>query len=632
MLQTYLYQLKITFKRLLLLLIVYFICRQLFLFYNFSFFNEITFINYLKVNLYGLRFDVFSIFVASSLFILCSIIPINYFFNKTYQIFLKLIFIIPNGIFILTNLIDVGYFKFIKKRSTADLFDQVGGQTDLKKLLPQYIADYWWLLVVFILLTFLLAYFYNKLSPVKNETIKLYNLKPISVFSSVLLLFILNATIVVIGIRGGLQRVPIDMINGADVNLPNLIPVTLNTPFSLLKTIDKKPLENYNFYNEKDIKSNYNPFHQFKDSVFKNQNVVILILESFSKEYTKLGNTEQSYTPFLDSLMDNALVFANAFSNGTRSNEGIPAILSSLPSLTDNPLINSLYANNKQHSFANLLKQEGYYTAFMHGGINGTMNFDSYSKIAGYDEYYGKNEYNNDADFDGFWGIYDEPFLQSCIVKMNKMKTPFHTSIFTLSSHHPYSIPKQHQNKFKKGTYENHESIGYGDYALKQFFLSAQKTPWFKNTLFIISADHASISNHKYYKTIVGNMAIPILFYISDNSLKNINYNTMSQMDILPSALQLLGYNKLFFSFGAPVNDKTSRYVYFTSNGNYHVLNDSNYYVIQPPLCLFKYNYKNDTDLVRPLPFETALDKQTLNRFNAFIQTYNTTLLKNSIP
>lgn len=631
MLQTYLYQLKITLKRLLLLQIAYFICRQLFLVYNFSFFNELNFISYLKVNFYGLRFDVFSIFVASSLFILCSIIPNNYFFNKTYQKILKYIYLIPNAIFILTNLIDVGYFKFIKKRSTADLFDQVGGQTDLKKLLPQYIADYWWLLIVFVLLIMLLNFFYNKLKT-KDENFIKYNLKPISAFSFILLLFLISSSIVVIGIRGGLQRVPIDVINGADVNLPNLIPVTLNTPFTLIKTFDKKSLESYNFYNDSDLNKIYNPIHHFKDSSFKNLNVVVLILESFSKEYTKLGNTGQSYTPFLDSLMDNSLVFSNAFSNGTRSNEGIPAILSSLPSLTDNPLINSLYANNKQHSFANLLKKQGYYSAFMHGGINGTMNFDSYSKIAGYDEYYGKNEYNNNADFDGFWGIYDEPFLQSCILKMNKMKPPFHTAIFTLSSHHPYNIPKQHQNKFKKGTYENHESIGYGDYSLKQFFITAQKTTWFKNTLFIISADHASISSHKFYKTIVGNMSIPIFFYKSDNSLKHINYNTMSQIDILPSALQQLGYNKSFFSFGAPVNDTLSRYVYFISNGNYHVLNDSNYYVIQPPKSLFKYNYINDTDLVKPLGFETLKDKQTLNRFNAFIQTYNNTLLKNNIP
>jgi phosphoglycerol transferase MdoB-like AlkP superfamily enzyme len=260
------------------------------------------------------------------------------------------------------------------------------------------------------------------------------------------------------------------------------------------------------------------------------------------------------------------------------------------------------------------------------------MNFDSYSRIAGYEDYYGKNEYNNDKDFDGFWGIFDEPFLQSCVVKMNKMKQPFHTSIFTISSHHPYVIPKQHQNKFKKGTYENHESIGYGDYSLRQFFNAAKKTSWFSNTLFIITADHASISGDRFYKTIVGNMAIPILFYRGDNSLTLLQNQVFSQMDILPTAMELLGYDAPFFSFGTSYSDTLGRYAYFASNGNYHVVNDSNYYVVQPPALLSKYNYKTDIDLVNPINKTNKKDSLALNRFNALIQSYNATLLKNSIP
>lgn len=536
---------------------------------------------------------------------------------------------IPNSIFILVNLIDVGYFKFIKKRSTADLFAQVGGQTDLGKLLPQYLMDYWWLLLIFILLLVLVSKAYSKIKlDEDNKNV------PVTKGSFVLLwfLFLVNAGLTVLGIRGGLQRVPIDMINGADVGLPNYIPVTLNTPFTLIKTFGKKSLVDYQFFSETELKTIYDPNHYLQNTKFKNENVVVLILESFSKEYTKLGNTGVSYTPFLDSLMTHAMVFTNAFANGTRSNEGIPAILSSLPSLTDNPFINTPYSNNKQQSFATLLKQKGYTTSFMHGGINGTMNFDSYSRIAGYEDYYGKNEYNNDKDFDGFWGIFDEPFLQSCVVKMNKMKQPFHTSIFTISSHHPYVIPKQHQNKFKKGTYENHESIGYGDYSLRQFFNAAKKTNWFSNTLFIITADHASISGDRFYKTIVGNMAIPILFYRGDNSLTSLQNQVFSQMDILPTAMELIGYDAPFFSFGTSYSDTLGRYAYFASNGNYHVVNDSNYYVVQPPALLSKYNYKTDIDLVNPINKTNKKDSLALNRFNALIQSYNATLLKNSIP
>lgn len=536
---------------------------------------------------------------------------------------------IPNALFILVNLIDVGYFKFIKKRSTADLFAQVGGQTDLTKLLPQYLLDYWWLLLTFVLFLFVLSKSYSKIKLEQGKT-SLPSSKSNAIV--IWLLFFANSGLTVVGIRGGLQRVPIDIINGADVGLPNYIPVTLNTPFTLIKTYGKKTLVEYQFYNDTELKTIYNPNHKFLNAQFKNLNVVVLILESFSKEYTKLGNTGVSYTPFLDSLMNHSMVFINAFANGTRSNEGIPAILSSLPSLTDNPFINTPYSNNKQQSFATLLKQKGYATSFMHGGINGTMNFDSYSRIAGYEDYFGKNEYNNDQDFDGFWGIFDEPFLQSCVVKMGKMKQPFHTSIFTISSHHPYVIPKQHQNKFKKGTYENHESIGYGDYSLKQFFNAAKKTNWYENTLFIITADHASISGDRFYKTIVGNMTIPILFFRGDNSLKSQQTQVFSQMDILPTAMELLSYDAPFFSFGSSYSDTTARYAYFASNGNYHVVNDSCYYVIQPPILLSKYNYKNDIDLVNPIKSIDYKDSIAIKRFNGFIQKYNSTLLMNSVP
>ena len=629
MLSTYLYQLKITIYRLLLLLAVYVASRLLFLFGNHTFFSDLTWLTFLKVNFYGLRFDVFSICVASSLFILLSVLPLKIFYKPAYQRVLKWTFMLPNSVFILVNLIDVGYFKFIKKRSTADLFDQVGGQTDLGKLLPQYLMDYWWLLLIFILLLVLLSKAYSKIKLEQVNTDV-----PITKGSNALLwfLFLVNVGLTVIGIRGGLQRSPIDMINGGDLALPNYISVTLNTPFTLIKTVGKKALVDYQFYSELELKAIYNPNQSIPNATFKNENVVVLILESFSKEYTKLGNTDASYTPFLDSLMNHSLVFSNAFANGTRSNEGIPAILSSLPSITDNPLINTSYSSNKQQSFASLLKQKGYTSSFMHGGINGTMNFDSYSRIAGYDNYYGKNEYNNDNDFDGFWGIFDEPFLQSCIVKMSEMKQPFHTSIFTISSHHPYVIPKQHQNKFKKGTYENHESIGYGDYSLKQFFNAAKITNWYSNTLFIITADHASISGHPFYKTIVGNMAIPILFFRGDNSLRGNNNKVFSQIDILPTAMELIGYDVPFYAFGKSYSDSLSRYCYFASNGNYHVVSDSNYYVIQPPSLISKYNYHTDIDLVKPINKTNKKDSLAVKRFNAFIQIYNSTLLRNSIP
>ncbi len=202
------------------------------------------------------------------------------------------------------------------------------------------------------------------------------------------------------------------------------------------------------------------------------KNIVIIILESFSKEYTALGH-RQSFTPFLDSLMKVSIVFENAWSNGTKSIEGIPAIISSMPTWMDNPFINSLYCNNNTHSLPLLLKKENYFSAFFHGGINYVLN----KKVLPNKKIYisksknERNEYNNDKDFDGYWGIWDEPFLQFTANKINTFKQPFFCAIFTLSSHHPFKVPEKYQNILPKGKLPIQQSIAYTDLALKKFLL-----------------------------------------------------------------------------------------------------------------------------------------------------------------
>ncbi|MEI8137948.1 MAG: LTA synthase family protein, partial [Bacteroidota bacterium] len=423
---------------------------------------------------------------------------------------------------------------------------------------------------------------------------------------------------------------PIDIVNAGSVTIPEEIPIVLNTPFTLIKSVSQETVPNYSFYDETFLKANYNPVHYYKDSTFKKQNVIVLILESFSKEYTKLG-TGKDLTPFLDSLMDQSLMFTNAYSNGSKSIEGIPAILSSLPSLMDNPFINSIYTNNVQTSFASLLRKEGYSTAFFHGGINGTMNFDNWAPSAGYANYFGKNEYNNNDDFDDFWGVWDEPFLQFSIKKMSELKAPFHSAIFTLSSHHPYFVPKKYKNKFKKGPLENSESIRYADYSLKQFFETAKKQAWYNNTLFILCADHASLSKHKFFSNVVGNQSIPIVFFKPDNSLKGKNNTVFSQMDILPSALNLMGYNKPFFALGKSFLDTTIHKSYFYANSTHYVYNDSMLFSFSQTELKSVINYKRDSTLYfQLLKKYPEIENKISQDFKVFIQSYNQNLINNT--
>jgi phosphoglycerol transferase MdoB-like AlkP superfamily enzyme len=622
---SYIQQLSLLLKRLLLSFLLYQWCRLLFFLFNLQHFPNTGVGDLISDSFFGLRFDSFSIVVSNSLFILLSLLPVRFFYSRWYQVLLKWLFCVANAVFIACNFIDIAYFDFIRKRSSADLFKQIGGQSDLFTLLPSFLLDFWLVFLLFILSVIAMTRCYakNTLHPAIKGAISTKGKILVAV------IFILSVGFSVLAVRGGLQRVPIDIVNAGAVTSAEEVPIVLNTPFTLIKSVNQKALEEVVFYPETQLKTIYDPVHHYRSGPMNKMNVVVLILESFSKEYTKLGRN-LGWTPFLDSLMDHSLVCSNAFSNGTKSIEGIPAILSSLPSLTDNPYINSLYANNRQTSFANILKDEGYQSAFFHGGINGTMNFDDWSPMAGYDEYYGRNEYNNEDDFDGFWGIWDEPFLQYSIKKMSSMKEPFHSAIFTLSSHHPYFIPKQYAQKFKKGELENAESIQYADYSVRQFFNTAKKAPWFNNTLFVLVADHCGISGSPFYSNWVGNLTIPVVFYKPDNSLKQVHKGLYSQIDILPTALSILKYDKPFFAYGNNTTEKKNNYSVYYVPGMHFVYSDTMVYGFAEHKAQQAFNYSRDSVLTTNLAGkQPATDSVVTAHFRAFLQTYNSALIHN---
>jgi len=610
-------------KRLLVIYAAYFLCRLAYLFVNYRYFSSSDSGELSLTFFYALRFDTFSIAVTNSLFILLSIFPFSLQSNLAFKRIMFWSYLLPNILGVLLNLIDVAYFPYIKKRSTSDLLFQAGGQTDLGRLLPQFISDFWFIIPIFIFILYVIVKGYKYTTP--KAAIYGNNTNYLGKWS----LFTILCLLTVLCIRGGFQRVPIDIIDAGKYAQKQNINLLLNTPFTLIKSLEKSGLSPLAFnFNNKSKQHYFNPITQFKNDTSIKRNLVVIILESFSKEYTALSGM-QSYTPFLDSLRAHSLQFTNAFSNGDKSIEGIPAILSSMPSLMNNPLINSLYADNEYSSLASLLSEIGYTSAFFHGGFNGSMNFDSYAHHVGYQYYFGRDEYNNKEDFDGFWGIYDEPFLQYTVKKMNELPIPFHSAIFTLSSHHPYQIPEKYQGKFPKGDLEILESIGYADYSLKRFFQTASQQPWFHNTLFILCADHTGISNIPFYYSMVGHYTIPVLFYMPDNHLTG-NYPYVFQhADILPSALELLGYTKPFFSFGKSYSDTTNRHVNYYANGVHYMVNDSFSFHYTNHQLSNVYAYKKDSLLTNNLLTKKRWNEEIL-RYQAFIETYHHSLIYNA--
>ena len=235
-------------------------------------------------------------------------------------------------------------------------------------------------------------------------------------------------------------------------------------------------------------------------------------------------------------------------------------------------LFESVYQNNQLLGLGSLLAPHGYTSSFFHGAANGTMRFDTLCQHVGIQHYFGLNEYpDKAADFDGQWGIYDEPYLQYVAKQLTAGKTPFVATIFTLSSHHPYAVPPKYRGRFSKGTLAIHESIGYTDFALERFFDTASRQSWYSNTLFIITGDHTSKLETKAFLNPLGQYRVPLLIFHPRGKLEGVDTNRVTQQaDILPSILDYLGIHPdRRLLFGTSIFRQSEGRAFLHSNGHY---------------------------------------------------------------
>ncbi len=582
--------------------------------------------------LVGLRFDFAAIVIMHSVFILLHVAPAKIFLNRFYQSFVAILFHITNTIAILFNLIDTAWFPFSGKRTTSDFFSLISTGDDVSNNLLHYLFAYWYLLLVVIVMTSVSAFYFRKIS---SSLISLYGAKNGDSASGFFFRLLFSFILIIVGARGGLQLKPISMQSAAGIVDPGAVPMVLNTPFTILKSVRDEPIPSIQYLSEKEALDLFNS-HQIINSSdsFNKKNVIIIILESFSSQFIGKLHNGNGYTPFLDSLMNHCIVCDHAYANGKRSIEGVPAVVASLPHLMDEPFITSAYNVNRINTTASILRKRGYSTAFFHGGNNGTMGFDNFSRIAGYSNYFGRNEYDGPlSDYDGHWGIFDDRFFQFMIRKINAMKTPFVATIFSLSSHEPYTIPLRLKNKFPKGTEAIHESIGYADYALQQFFTEASKQSWYKNTLFVITADHTGPASGEINMNRLGQLKIPIIFFDPQKDSSVIHHEVTQQTDILPTILNYLHYSGRYSAFGKSILSATKdRWNISYTNGSWQLIQGD---------YLLQFNGSETTSLYE-ITKDSLLKNNLINKqpkvklsqeklLKSILQQYRNGLLKNNI-
>jgi phosphoglycerol transferase MdoB-like AlkP superfamily enzyme len=618
-------------KRIGLAYLVATLCRLVFYIYNIDHFSG----NVLNVFFQGLRFDSVTISYLFSLFILLSLLPIGWQKRKWYQQILQFFFSLGIIIMVILNMYDTISFHFTLKRSTADVFDFVSTGNEAGSVFFDFVIDNWYLGFVVILIFWI--------------TIKLYHItRQISLvfklswkqFSIQFGLMILGLLALVLGARGGLELKPINIIEASRYVKPQYAPLVLNTPFTIAKTLFKKKLSVVNYLPEEEVDGWFKPEFSIKsDSNSKPSNVVVIILESFAKEYIGYFNKERKYTPFLDSLMNQSLVFTDAYASGQLSMDAMPAIFASVPDIMSRSYILSNYCNNVLPGLGTPLKESGYFTSFFHGGENGTMGIDGLVRITGIDNYYGLKEYPKERrkkDFDGDWGIYDEPFMQFYAQELSRIKQPFFSSLFTLSSHYPYTLPSGFEDKFPKGKHKIMELVAYTDYSLQQFFDTIKNEEWYQNTLFILTADHTAQPIEEYYKTKIGKYSIPMVFYTPDGSLQGEINKVVSHVDIMPTVLDYLSKKGKYFGFGRSMFEKEDGFAIQLEAGMYQYV-DKDFVLYSNGRKLVRMYKRVGAEKLEKFNLDDAseVNKKRISdlskKISAYVQQYNNSLIQNRL-
>ncbi len=616
----------ILFYRLGLAYFFYFIARILFFFYNKDLLHVDGISEFANICYRGLTFDTTAILYVNLLFILLSILPLLINTKPIYQKILFYVYFVTNLLAYSTNFIDLIYYKFSNFRLTIATFNEFKGETNGISLFASFLVSYWHVLALFIALSWFWLFLYKR----GTITQKKITHKR-SYFATSFIAFLVFGTLIVGGIRGDFKHStrPITLVD-ANKFVPKSVhaSMVLNTPFTLIRTINKNYFLQQSFFSKEELNSLIKPIKQYNSELSNKPNIVLFIIESYGREYLGAFNKRynipnyKSYTPFLDSLAQHSLIFDNAYANGRKSIHGMSSVLAGIPSFKV-AFTSSSFSNQKIQSLVSCLNDYGYDTSFFHGAANGSMGFLGFGNILGLDHYYGKTEFNNDAEYDGMWGIWDEPFLQYMEQVITTKKEPFFVSVFTLTSHDPFIPPAKYKNTFPKGNIPMHQVVGYTDFALKRFFEKAKKEPWFKNTIFVLTADHTNQKFYPKYQKGINRSAVPILFYKSDNSLAKIDTALAQQIDIYPTVLDMVGYNKPFRSWGRSLIRNDIKPFVITHTGNVFHFMKGNY------TCVFDGNKSigfydiNDDALTHNLINSKNIEMRAIeNECKAYIQDY----------
>lgn len=372
------------------------------------------------------------------------------------------------------------------------------------------------------------------------------------------------------------------------------------------------------------------------------KNVVFILVESLSGSFMKEFGNQNNITPFLDSLAQKSIFFNNLYATGTRTVRGMEAMTLSIPPTPGQSIVKRP-DNHNLYTVSNVFKQKGYTSNFFYGGDGYFDNMNSYFGGNGFNIYdrgrgsvlsddiktTRNNITDNEVTFENAWGICDEDIFKKMITVADmhyKNNQPFFNFVMTTSNHRPYTYP-DNAIDIPSGTGRD-GAVKYTDYALKKMFAAAKDKPWFKNTVFIIIADHCASSAGKD-EIDVANYHIPAFIVNMPEALNQKVTKQCSQIDLFPTffALQNWTYDSDFFGknvFNPAFDERalmgTYRKLVLMKQNKVMILSD------QKKQAFYTWN-KADNSL-KPLPMEKSFLDETISWYQTADYLFTNKLLK----
>lgn len=370
-------------------------------------------------------------------------------------------------------------------------------------------------------------------------------------------------------------------------------------------------------------------------------NVVVVLMESMSASFMKEFGNDENITPTLDKLSKESVFFSNLFATGTRTVRGMEAISLCVPPTPGSSIVKRL-DNQNLFTIATVFKSKGYQSNFFYGGDGYFDNMNAFFGGNGFNIYdrgrgsvlnddikTTRNNINdNEVQFENAWGICDEDIYNKVIQaadKNYKNKLPFLNLIMTTSNHKPYTYP-ENKISIPSGTGRN-GAVAYADYALGEFLKNASNKPWFKNTVFVIVADHCASSAGKD-EIDVANYHIPAFIYSPLISPQRVD-KMCSQIDLMPTLFTMLHWNYTSNFFGKNIfEDNFEERALVGTYLKLGLLKKDKIMILSNQKKNSFYNWKKKDNSLSTIPMNKKFLEETISWYQTADYLYTNGLLK----